>query len=137
MIIRRVIDGYAGGLRGIGLFLALIAVAVVVSAVVVFPLWYAAVHWTRGFTWGMLSVLAAGAITFLMVKVVRISREAGTDWGRGVVLILIRLSLVAVFGCLLYGIVWLFDHRLFIAAVPALLLFITLFGIVRYARWGK
>ena len=118
------------------MFLVLVAVAVLVSAATVFPLWFAAVNWTRGFTWGVLAALAAGSVTYLVFRTVRVSREADTNWGRKLVRLFIRLTMVAVFGFLLYGIVWLFDHHLYLVAVPALILYVLLFGIVRYGRWG-
>ena len=117
------------------MFLALVAVSVLVSAAAVFPLWFAAVHWTQVFTWGVMAFLLAGAAAYLVLRTVRASREAGTNWGWKLGRFFVRVATVVVFGFLLYGIIWLFNHHLYLVAVSALLLYVLLLGVVKYGKW--
>lgn len=129
--------GYTNTLRRLTWILALALATVVVSAVIVFPLWYFSTHDRPAYTATVLSLAGAGVLYLII-------RKSWTFWElpRGERALRIRrllAKLAAILGYLagLYIILGLYLVGLFVAAIPLSALYLLALGYTLYVRRSR
>lgn len=129
--------GYSRSLRRITGGLVLVAATVVISAAIVFPLWYFSTHDRTGYTIVVLG-LAVVAVLFYMIRRTRAFWELTSDERAARVRRLLG-RLLAVLGYLvsLYIIFGLYVVGLLAAAVPLSVVYLLVLGYSLYARRSK
>ena len=131
---RRVLRGYARIFRGATLMLMMLALTALISVGVAFPLWYIAVHHRFIYTLSVAVLAVVLAVVFLVVRIREAMRRSETSLAARALRALGRAAVAVVFTASLYGLVWLFARGLYLAAVPAALLYVMFLGMVRFGR---
>ena len=133
----QIATGYGRSLRRIVWSLILIAGSVVVSAAIVFPLWYFSTHDRRAYTIVVL-VAAALAILFLLFRKTRTFRglpakERARRFRRGIG----RLLLVIAYVVGLYIVFGFYVVGLVAAAIPLTVVYLAALGYTLYVRRSR
>ena len=126
--------GYARIFGGATLVLTMLALTALISMVVALPLWYVAVHHRFVYTLSMAVLAAVLAAVFFVVRIRKAMRRSETPLGVKALRALGRAAVAVVFAASLYGLIWLFARGIYLAAVPAALLYVVILGMVRFGR---
>lgn len=130
----QIATGYGRSLRRIVWSLILIAGSVVVSAAIVFPLWYFSTHDRRAYTIVVL-IAAALALLFLLFRKTRAfwglpAKERTRRFRRGIV----RFFVVVAYIVGLYIVFGFYVVGLIAAAVPLTVVYLAALGYTLYVR---
>jgi zinc transporter ZupT len=134
--LRSLVRAWGNGARKLGFFVLLVAGSAAVGVAIAWPLWYFATS-ARGLYTACVLVIAAAGLLFLVVRAVIRARKAPRDLPGAASSPLSRLLAilqVLVFLCGLYLDAVLLSHRIWVFAVPLLLLWLGLLVLLGLAR---
>jgi hypothetical protein len=137
VLVERILRGYLGALRGLGLFFGLLILSGLISLVIVFPLWFLATRNKEVYTALVLIFLGLAVLMLLLFRIRRAAVESSPLLKERLMLSLKRFAQFFLFLVILYGIVLLFSLKLFFIASLSLIVFFVLFGIIRYGGKGS
>jgi len=131
--------GYSKFFRTAGFAVLIISICVLISLIIVYPLWYIAIHYTSVYTF--LFFAAAGIfIAYMLIKrILNGITSNGSVFSflkKDIVPALFRIGTLAGFLILLYAIIILYAAALFWAAIPLTVMFLLAFGYVLYLKSG-
>jgi putative flippase GtrA len=98
------------------------------------PLWLWATRATESYTLAVTVFIGIVLVAYVSLKIWRNVQDREIRLRERVLRILKRLSVSILFVVLLYGILLLFASRLYVIAIPALVVYLLLLGFVRYAK---
>jgi MprA protease rhombosortase-interaction domain-containing protein len=135
---RNILTGYLGVLKGVGFFLALVAVSSGLGFLVAWPLWKFATSSRVGYSWFALAA-AAGGIVFLVVRAGvrrRTAPPGPPSRRRRHPLLRFALGLLWTIALVigLYIVLLLAARGLYVAAVPCLAALLILVGYLAFGR---
>jgi len=133
-LVEGIIRGYGAILKRIGLFVVLLILTGVGSLLITLPLWLWATRARESYTLSITVLIGIALVVYMALKIWRSVQDRDTRLRERVLRILKRLWVSVLFVALLYGVVWLFASRLYVIAVPALVVYLLLLGFVSYAK---
>lgn len=122
-----IIEGFGRLFKKLGIFIAFCAAAVVISVIIVYPMWFFATTNSQIFSLFILYLLSGLVVFFLVRKI--LSKENRTNSGR-IPFVLKRhiLKLLFTSPVFLFAIIVLYLNAKFIVAIPLSLVFLALLG---------
>ena len=137
MLLERILRGYLGTLRGLGLFFGLLILSGLISLIIVFPLWFLATRSRGVYTALVLVFLGLAVLMLLFLRIRKAAVESSPLFKERLILSLKRFAQFLLFLVILYVIVLLFSLELYFIASLSLIVFFLLFGIIRYGGKGS
>ena len=104
------------------------------SIAIVFPLWYGAIYAREVYTVAVICLLAALALLGVALRVRAMVQESGSLFRDHLLKALRKLLLLLLFLAFAYTILWLFARRHYYLALPLLVVYLLLLGLIKYGK---
>jgi hypothetical protein len=124
----------------VGIFLGLVASIALIGLILAVPLWYFSSKFADGYTFFVLSLVAAGILALATSRIVGLSKNPGALrlYGNKTILPILKKAavVVATLG-VIYGIVFLISRGQALLAILAAVVWLLLLGFFKYGKRGK
>ena len=124
-------------LQRIGLYLCFAIGVGLIGFIIVFPLWYLSTHHRQVYTALVLLILLFFILFWLGRRFIRLSGQyesPGNFIRRGIIPAVAKALMLLCCLISLYGIILLYSHGLFAAAIPSSILYLIFIGYMKYLK---